>query len=102
MYLLSRILLKTLRVLHLSHVIISFCPSSTFFFLLLFRATLGAHGSSQARDQIGTAAAGLHHSRSKVGSELHHSSWQQWILKLLSEARECTSILMDTSRVHYC
>jgi len=31
--------------------------------------------------------------------DLHHSSWQCQILNPLSEARDQTSILMDTSRV---
>ena len=31
--------------------------------------------------------------------DLHHSSWQHWILDPLSEARDWTQILMDTSRV---
>ena len=34
-----------------------------------FRATLAAHGGSQARGRIGAAASGLHHSHSNVGSE---------------------------------
>ena len=29
----------------------------------------------------------------------HHSSWQHWILNLLSEARDGTRILRDPSRV---
>ena len=33
--------------------------------------------------------------------ELHHSSWQHWILNPLSEVRDGTHILMDASRVHY-
>ena len=33
---------------------------------------------------------------------LHHSSWQRWILNPLSEARDQTRVLMDTTRVHYC
>ena len=39
-----------------------------FFFL---RAAPMPYGSSQARGQTGTAAAGLHHCQSRVGSELH-------------------------------
>ena len=31
--------------------------------------------------------------------DLHHSSWQHWILDPLSEAGDQTRILMDTSRV---
>ena len=33
--------------------------------------------------------------------DLHHSSWQQRILNLLSKARDQTCILMDTSQVCY-
>ena len=35
----------------------------------LFRAVPGAYGGSQTRGGIAAVAAGLHHSRSKVGSE---------------------------------
>ena len=34
--------------------------------------------------------------------DLHRSSRQCWILKLLSKARDQTLVLMDTSWVHYC
>ena len=33
--------------------------------------------------------------------DLLHSSWQYWILNLLSEARDRTLILMDISQVPY-
>ena len=33
---------------------------------------------------------------------LHHSSWQHWILKPLSKARDWTCILMDASQIHFC
>ena len=33
-----------------------------------------AHESSNARGQIGSEAAGLRHSHSNAGSDLHHSS----------------------------
>ena len=33
--------------------------------------------------------------------ELHHSSWQHWILNPLSEGRDQTHILMVISQVHY-
>ena len=42
-----------------------------FFFALLFRATLMAHGGSQVRGQMGATAAGLHHSHGHAGSKLH-------------------------------
>ena len=40
-----------------------------FFFFCLFKATLIAYGGSQARGQIGAAAASLHHSHRNVGSK---------------------------------
>ena len=42
-----------------------------FIYFLLFRAAPTAHGSSQARGQIGTAAASLHHSPRNTRFELH-------------------------------
>ena len=42
-----------------------------FLFFFFFRAASVVYGSSQARGQIGTAAASLHHSHSNRGSELH-------------------------------
>ena len=75
-------------------------------FFLLFGAVLTAYGSARARGWIGAAVACLHHSHSHTSSShncnLHHNSWQRWILDLLSEAREQTHILMDTSRIHHC
>ena len=40
-----------------------------FFVFYAFRAAPVAHGGSQARGPIGAAAAGLHQSHSKAGSE---------------------------------
>ena len=34
--------------------------------------------------------------------DLHHSLWQHRILNPLSEARDQTHVLMDTSQFHYC
>ena len=34
--------------------------------------------------------------------DLHHSSWQGWILNPLSEVRDQTCVRMDTSRFCYC
>ena len=31
---------------------------------------------------------------------LHHSSWQRWILNPLNEARDQTHVLMETSQAH--
>ena len=45
--------------------------SCFFFIFCLFRATPAAYGSFQAKGLIGAVAAGVHHSHSNVGSELH-------------------------------
>ena len=42
-----------------------------FFFFSFFRSAPATYKRSQARGKIGAAAAGLHHSRSNAGSELH-------------------------------
>ena len=42
-----------------------------YYFFLLFRGVLMAHGSFQVRGQLGAAGAGLHHSHSNVGSLTH-------------------------------
>ena len=51
-------------------------------------------------------AAGLHHSHSKMGSEPRLQPTPQLMatpgLNPLSEARDQTCVLMDTSRAHYC
>jgi len=64
-----------------------------------------AYGSSQARGRIGAVAAGLHHSHNNAGSsricDLYQRSGQHWILNPLSDARDQTCVLMDTSQVHY-
>ena len=42
------------------------------YLFLLFRAKLTAYGSSQARGQIGAAAASLHHSHNNTGSYTYY------------------------------
>ena len=42
-----------------------------FYFIFLFMATPAIYENSQARGQIGAAAAGLRHSHRSVESELH-------------------------------
>ena len=81
------------------------CPASFFFFFLLFRTAPAAYGASQARAEselwlpaytTATAMPDPSHI-----CNLHHSSWQHWILNPLSKARDRTCILMDTSWVRY-
>ena len=74
-----------------------------FWGFLLFRAVRTAYGHSQARGQIAATAAGLHHSHSNTGSELHlrptPQLQQAQILNPLGKARDQTRILMDPSWV---
>ena len=94
-----------------------------FYFILffLFQGHTAAYGGSQARGRIRATAAGLHHSHSNARSkpcqhshvhkwnkigvhlfcDLHHSSRQQWILNLLSEARDRIHNLMVSSQIHF-
>ena len=48
------------------------------------------------RGQIGAAAA----SHSHIW-DLHHNSWQRWILNPLSEAKDRARIFMDAGRIHF-
>ena len=63
-----KIMGKTLKILFSNHFIyLSFV--CLFIYLLLFRATPVAYGSSQARGLIGAATSGLHRSHSNTRSE---------------------------------
>ena len=70
------------------------------FCFLLFRAAPAAYGSSQSRGFIGATAASLYHSHSNMGSEPHPQPTPQ-LMAALSEARNQTCILTDTSQAHY-
>jgi len=68
-------------------------------------SALVAYGSSQAQGllelqlpayTLATASQDLSHI-----CDLHHSSWQRWILNPLIKARDQTRIFMDASQVHY-
>ena len=72
-------------------VLPSSCPGFVAVCVLFFRAAPEAHESSQARELSCGVAAGL-----------YHSSPQHWILDPLSEARDRTCILMDTSQIGFC
>ena len=72
----------------------------------LFRVAPAAYGSFLARGQIRAVAAAYTTATATLGPRrvfnLHHNSQQHQILNPLSEARDQTHVLMDTSRVHYC
>ena len=80
-------------------------PTPAFFFFPLFRAACVAYGGSQAGSELElplpacTTATATWDPRHVCN--LHHSSWQRWLLNPLSQARDQTCILMDTSRARY-
>ena len=66
-------------------------------FFCLFRAEPTAYGSSQAKGEIGAPAATATATQDLSRTyDLHHSSWQHWILNPPSGARDRTCVLMDT------
>ena len=75
------------------------------FFICIFRATPAAYGGSHARGGIGAVASSLRcclsNARSEPRLQSNHSSWQDWILNPLSEARDRTCILVDTSQIPF-
>ena len=85
-----------------SIILYSFKYYSSYYYCL-FRATSTSYGGPQARGRIGAVATGLSHSPSDAGSKL--PLWptpqlrQCWILNPLSEARDQTHVLMDTSQI---
>ena len=82
-------------------------PSFFFFFLFfcLFRAVSRAYGSSrlevESELQLLAYATATATQDLSCNCNLHHSSQQRWILNPMSEARDQTSVLIDTSRVCY-
>ena len=60
-----------------------------------------AYGGSQAMGRIGAVAAGTAAWDLSCVCNLHHSSQQCQILHLLSEAKDHTWILMDTSHIRF-
>ena len=87
----------------LSLFFLNFIYLSSYLVFCLFRAEPEAYGGSQARRPIGATAASLYHSHSNTDLscvwDLHRSSRQYWIFNPLSEARDRTRVLMDTSQV---
>ena len=59
------------------------------FFFLLFRPALQAYGGFQAKGRTGSTAAGLHHSHSNAGSELHLQPTPQLMATLDPYPTEC-------------
>ena len=70
------------------------------FLFLSFRATPAPFGSSQARGRIRATATAVRDP--SCVCDLHHSSWQRWILNPLSEARDRTRNLTVPSRICFC
>ena len=84
--------------------------SSLFFFnffcflLYFFRVVPAAYGSSQVRVRLKVQLLAYTIPTAMQDSshvcDLQHTSWQPWVLNPLSEARDQTCILMDTSQGH--
>ena len=80
-----------------------------FVFVCLFRAAPVAYRGSQAMSRIRTVASSPHHSHTTATAtpdlshvcDPHHSSRQHWKLNPLSEARDQTCVLMDTSQIRF-
>ena len=75
-----------------------------FFVFCLFRAIPVAYGSSWARVELelqllATAIVTAAQDWSRI-CDRYHSLWQWWMLNHLSEARDQTWVLMNSSRVH--
>ena len=70
-------------------------------FFGLFRAAPMAYEGSQAKGPIGAVATATATATPDASCifDLHHSSWQRWILNPLNKARDQTRNLMDTSRI---
>ena len=101
-------LLKTKHKDQKQHVCIHVCVCILCIYIFVFLGMLLRHMEVPrlgAKSYL-AVAAGLHHSHSSARSEppldLHHSSWQRWILNPLSEARDRSSVLMDASQVCFC
>ena len=56
--------------------------SYTFFFFFFFKAHTSTYGSSQARGQIGAAAADIHHSHSNARCKPHLQPPLQFVAML--------------------
>ena len=70
-------------------VLLSLSLSPSFFFFFFFRATPMAHGSSQAKGQIGAQPLAYAATRDlSCICDLHHSTWQYQILNPLRGARD--------------
>ena len=77
--------MMALSVFRFLSVVHSLSPPHPFFFGL-FRAVLAAYGSSQAGGPICLLSYATSTAMNLV-CNLHHSSWQRWILNTLIEAR---------------
>ena len=70
-----------------------------------FRASPVAYGDSKVRGWIRAAAAAYTTATAMQDPShvcsLHHSLWQHWILNTLSEVRDWTWGLIDTSQIHF-
>ena len=96
-------------VIHITNVIIQqlcfWCSTHPYiyqFFLLSFRAKLGAYGCSQARGWIRSTAMAIATSDPSCICDLHYSTQQHRILNPISKARDPTKNLTVPSQICFC
>ena len=88
----------------------SFHFSTLFAFSVLFCCFLGPHPQHMEVPRLGVElelqllayTAATAKQDPSCMCDLHHSLWQHWIPNLLSEAKDGTWILMNTSRTGFC
>ena len=85
-----------------------FCPPVCLFFFLLFRAHLWhmqvprLKVESESELQLPAYITATATPDPSGVCDLHHSSWQHWILNPLSKTRDRTQNLMVPSPIHFC
>ena len=82
---------------------------SFFFFFFFFFCFLGSHSRHMKVPRLGVKSELQLQAYTETTAtpdpsricDLRHNSWQHWILDPLSDARDRTSVLMDTSWIHF-
>ena len=85
-------------------------PSSLWVYFFFFPAFLGLHLQHMEVPRLGDELELQLLAYTKITAmpdpssvcHRHHSSGQCWILNSLSEARDQTCVLLDTSQIHFC
>ena len=78
------------------------CTELFLLFIYSFIVFLGPHLQHMEFLTLGVESEPTAQPDPSCFHQLHQSSWQYWILHLLSEARDWTCVLMDTSQICFC